>query len=111
MKGLQESVKEVEFTLSISADDYLSYYRGQTKWVLVNSYCGKKVKFPANLLASHVTRSGITGRFVLRSLSSGKAVVLCKITPYCCTAVFQFAWKLLIYMIEKNVKKQLKDKT
>ncbi|WP_444997982.1 DUF2835 family protein [Aliikangiella sp. IMCC44359] len=79
---MQDSIKEIEFNLNITPDEYLSYYRGQVKWVLVKSTCGKNVRFPANLLASHVTHSGITGKFVLRYLSSGKALELCKIVAY-----------------------------
>ena len=75
---MQESINEIEFELNITAEDYLNYYRGQIKWVLVTSVCGKRLKFPANLLAPHVTRNGIAGRFILRYLSTGKAIELRK---------------------------------
>jgi len=81
MSGLDnknDSLRAIVFDLNISREDYLSYYRGQVKWVITKSICGKKVQFPANLLTSHVTHDGIQGRFVLQYLASGKAVKLSK---------------------------------
>ncbi len=72
-------IRQVEFYLNISRNEYLKYYRGQVNNVLVTSLCGKKVKFPANLLISHVTHHGVDGRFVLQYLASGKVVKLLKI--------------------------------
>lgn len=70
---------QVEFNLSISADEYLKYYQGHVKWVLATSTRGLKVRFPANLLSQHVTLNGINGYFILKYLSNGKLVSLNKI--------------------------------
>ncbi len=74
-----EKVLSVEFSLSISSDEYLNYYRGQVKWVVAISNKGLKVKFPANLLKPYISRNGIKARFILKYLTSGKAVSLTKI--------------------------------
>ena len=82
MKASKEdkgTIKEIIFPLNISSEEYLKYYRGQVKWVLARSICGKKVQFPANLLSSHVTHNGIEGQFVLQYLANGKVVKLLKI--------------------------------
>ena len=74
-----EDICQIEFFLSISPAEYLQYYRGSLKWVIVTSLCGKKVKFPAQLLTSHIKQQGIKGRFQLFYQTSGKAVELRKI--------------------------------
>lgn len=81
MQHNNTSSKELtaEFYLTISPEEYLKYYQGEIKWVLVTSTKGLKIQFPANLLTSHVTASGIEGRFVLHYLASGKAVKLVKV--------------------------------
>jgi hypothetical protein len=81
MKGLDNNVEQafqIAFDLKISAQEYLKYYRGEVKWVIVRSLCGKKVRFPANLLVNHVSHDGIEGRFVLHYLAGGKAIKLAK---------------------------------
>lgn len=70
---------KVVFELNISAQEYLQFYQGSVSSVLVNSFCGKKVQFPANRLQGYVTQSGIYGRFVLIYTNSGKVVELTKI--------------------------------
>ncbi len=74
-----DNVKSVEFTLDISRQVYLQYYSGRIKSVIVRSTEGRRVQFPANLLTSHVTHSGVKGLFVLHYLENGKALSLDKI--------------------------------
>jgi len=71
-------LNSVEFPLSINREEYLLYYTGQIKWVIARSTCGRRIQFPANLLATHVTHSGINGQFILSYQSNGKAVSLKK---------------------------------
>jgi hypothetical protein len=54
-----------EFQLRITADQYLDYYRGTVRQVLVECHDGQKVQFPASLLQRFVTQEGIRGNFVL----------------------------------------------
>ena len=54
-----------EFQLRISAYQYLDYYRGTVRQVLVECSDGRKVQFPASLLQRFVTQDGIRGNFVL----------------------------------------------
>jgi hypothetical protein len=53
------------FHLHISAEQYLDYYRGTAKSVLVRATSGQTVQFPASLLQRHVSPEGIHGDFVL----------------------------------------------
>ena len=53
------------FQLHISSEQYLDYYRGIAKNVVVQATNGQTVQFPASLLQSHVLPEGIHGEFVL----------------------------------------------
>ncbi len=53
------------FQLHISAEQYLDYYRGTVKSVVVRATSGQTVQFPASLLQRHVTPEGVHGDFVL----------------------------------------------
>ena len=54
-----------EFQLRITAEQYLDYYRGTVRQVLVECNDGKKVQFPAALLQRFITQDGIHGDFAL----------------------------------------------
>lgn len=59
-------MSDIFFSLSITADDYLPYYRGQVKDVQVKSHDGRTVRFPANILRPFVGMDGVHGTFVLQ---------------------------------------------
>lgn len=61
-----------EFGLSISARDYLQYYRGEVRNVRAICLDGRTVQFPATLLTPFVTGRGIHGNFVLTCDHEGK---------------------------------------
>lgn len=55
----------VVFSISISPDAYLHYYRGSAKNILVKAEDGRRIQFPANALQPFITADGIHGRFRL----------------------------------------------
>lgn len=65
-----------EFSLSISADSYLDYYRGAVRQVFARCPDGLSVQFPAALLQPFVTPGGIHGDFVLTCGDDHKGAVL-----------------------------------
>jgi hypothetical protein len=58
-------MKRFEFRIDITAHQYLSYYRGSIKHVVVQCTTGATVQFPASLLTPFITESGVHGQFVL----------------------------------------------
>jgi len=54
-----------EFDLDVSPEEYLNYYRGVLKQVMVRSTGGETVQFPASLLQPFLLPEGIHGRFIL----------------------------------------------
>lgn len=58
-------IKSYRFTLNISPEQYLDYYRGTVRRVLVHTAEGLSLEFPAHLLQKHVSPTGIHGQFIL----------------------------------------------
>jgi len=54
-----------EFELDISPEEYLDYYRGVLKNVMVRCDSGETVQFPEALLQPFLMPDGIHGRFTL----------------------------------------------
>lgn len=71
--------QQVRFAIKISADDYLFYYQGRARQVLVRAEDGRRVQFPASCLQPFVTHDGISGYFELQFDASNKFVGLKKI--------------------------------
>ena len=59
------SMNRFEFHLRITADQYLDYYRGTVRHVIVRCATGENVQFPASLLQQFVAQDGIHGDFAL----------------------------------------------
>ena len=58
-------MKRFEFHLRMSHQQYLDYYRGTIKHVVVRCHSGVAIQFPAALLTPFVSPSGVRGHFVL----------------------------------------------
>lgn len=58
-------MKQFEFQLNITEQQYLNYYRGSVRQVIVKSTTGATIQFPASLITKFVTSSGIQGHFML----------------------------------------------
>ncbi|OPX56668.1 Protein of unknown function [Oceanospirillum multiglobuliferum] len=56
-------MQEYVFSISVSAEEYMSYYSGQVRNVIVHDTYGRRVQLPANVFRPFVTHNGIHGRF------------------------------------------------
>jgi len=56
-------MQKIRFHLDISPQQYLSYYKGEAKFVHVQTGQGRTLNFPASELQRFVTASGIQGKF------------------------------------------------
>ena len=59
-------MKEFEFSLKITSDAWLDYYRSPQSTVVATTVDGRRIRFAARHLVRHVTRDGIVGYFILR---------------------------------------------
>jgi hypothetical protein len=58
------------FSLNITSQEYLPYYQGRIKSIIVMTEQRVKVEFPAMHLRIYLTRNGIKGRFCLQTLNN-----------------------------------------
>ena len=73
------AVKEYEFQLRVSPEEWMEYYRGTIRHVLVRATTGQSLQFPSSLLQQFVTHSGIRGRFRLTTDERGKCLELVRL--------------------------------
>lgn len=66
----------IRFRLDLSTDEYLAYYKGVVRDVVVRADDGRRVQFPAGALQPFITHQGIHGRFELRFDANHKFVGL-----------------------------------
>ncbi|MDH5424259.1 MAG: DUF2835 domain-containing protein [Gammaproteobacteria bacterium] len=71
---------DVIFTISITPEAYLQYYRGAAKAVIVKAEDGRRIRFPAQALQSHIKPEGIHGRFRLLFDKNNKLIKLEKLS-------------------------------
>ena len=75
-----ENMNRYEFHLHIPPEQYLDYYRGTVRHVLVRSTSGQTVQFPASLLQRFIKEEGIYGDFVLTCDEHHKCVDLQRVS-------------------------------
>ncbi len=73
--------QEIRFALSITRQDYLRYYGGVARYVVVRSHDGRQVQFPAHLLRSFVTHQGVQGEFRLLLDDANRLVEIQRLSP------------------------------
>ena len=56
-------MRKILIDLTISQEEFLSWYQGQAQSVLATSRDGRSVSFPAKILQPYVTRDGVSGAF------------------------------------------------
>lgn len=55
------------FSINISANEFLPYYQGSIRDVVVRASDGTRVQFPAMHLRKYLTTSGVQGYFCLQT--------------------------------------------
>jgi len=75
----QDDYRVARFPLSIPGDVYLSYYEGAARAVVVTSFDGRRIQFPAKVLRQFVTRDGIQGVFEMEFNENNKCVAIRRI--------------------------------
>jgi len=53
------------FSISLSPEKYLHYYRGSAKNIIVRAEDGRRIQFPASALQPFIKKDGVHGRFRL----------------------------------------------
>lgn len=74
-------MQQFEFRIDLSSEQYLAYYRGTARRVLVRSVDGRVMEIPASLLQKFVSHDGVHGRFVLTCGDDMRGASLQRISP------------------------------
>jgi adenine deaminase len=69
------------FKLSITREEYLSYYSGAAQWVVARAFEGEAVRFPAAFLREFVAEDGVYGIFEMVVDQRDKLVSLRRLGP------------------------------
>jgi len=69
----------LQFHLSLSYDEFSAVYKGHAQHVITQSFDGRTVRFPADILKPYLTRSGIHGTFTIHFDKNNKFKSLEKI--------------------------------
>jgi hypothetical protein len=80
-RGVWQQMKRYEFTVRISPERFVDYYRGTVQMVQVRCTDGHTLRFPASLLQRFVTEEGIHGDFVLTCDGNNKCIELRRVEP------------------------------
>ncbi|WP_448212988.1 DUF2835 domain-containing protein [Colwellia sp. MEBiC06753] len=55
------------FTISMSVDEFMPYYRGHASTIITVAHNGQRIQFPAMHLRKFLTAQGISGQFCLET--------------------------------------------
>ncbi len=64
------------FSLNVSREQALRYYKGLAKVVIVTTHTGQKLQFPAQHIRPFIDHDGIQGQFYIQFDSSNKLMKL-----------------------------------
>lgn len=75
----QVASHSIRFRLTLSAEKYLEYYKGNARNIVVRSEDNKNIKFPANAIRSFLTHDGIFGLFEIQFDENNKLIKIIQI--------------------------------
>jgi hypothetical protein len=67
---------ELKFSLNVSREEALRYYKGTASAVIVTTTNGQKVQFPAQHIRPFIEQSGIQGQFKIQFDQDNKLIGL-----------------------------------
>ena len=75
----QVASHSIRFRLTLSAEKYLEYYKGNARNIVVRSEDNKNIKFPANAIRGFLTHDGIFGLFEIQFDENNKLIKIIQI--------------------------------
>lgn len=73
--------RKFRFKLTITREEYLSYYAGAASWVVAKAFEGETVRFPASFLREFVSEDGVHGTFEMVVDENDKLISLRRLKP------------------------------
>jgi hypothetical protein len=72
-------VRVLTFTVAITSEAFVEYYRGPGRSVRVRTDDGRTLHFPASVLQPFVTRDGVHGHFMVQYDESNRLIDIKKL--------------------------------
>jgi hypothetical protein len=69
----------IRFSLHLSSDQYLAFYQGVAKSIIVTADDGRSIEFPAGNVRRYLTENGIHGHFEMELTGQNKFVAIRKL--------------------------------
>jgi hypothetical protein len=73
--------RRYRFKLSITREQYLSYYAGEANWVVARAFEGETLRFPASFLRGFVSEDGVHGIFEMDVDDDDKLISMRRLSP------------------------------
>ena len=73
-----DPVQAIGFRLHLSSEQYKAYYQGQVQFIQVQSFDGRKIRFPANAVRQYLTMDGIHGELEIQFDQNNKLIGVVK---------------------------------
>lgn len=80
MKTTAGDTRSLMVDLAIDAEEFLRFYKGAARTVVVTAVNGQTVRFPANILKPFVAHNGVHGRFEITFSANGKLIAIDKLS-------------------------------
>ena len=77
----EQAAHSLRFRLAVSAEDYLPYYAGKLRDIIVRAEDNRRIRFPASAIRGFLTMDGIHGQFEIQFDGSNKLICVKQIGP------------------------------
>ena len=68
--------QHIRFYLNLSYEQYLAFYQGVVKTVMVKADDGRNISFPDNNIQRYLTKTGIQGHFEMALTAQNKFIAI-----------------------------------
>ncbi len=73
---MPDNAQLIRFHLNLSYEQYLAFYQGTIKTVMVKADDGRNISFPASNIKCYLTKYGIQGYFEMELTTQNKFVAI-----------------------------------
>jgi hypothetical protein len=74
--AMLDNSQQLRFQLNLSYEQYLTFYQGITKTIMVKADDGRNISFPASNIQRYLTKAGIQGYFEMQLTAQHKFIAI-----------------------------------
>ena len=76
---MPDNSQRLRFHLNLSYEQYLAFYQGVTKTIMVKADDGRNISFPGSNIQRYLTKTGIQGYFEMELTTQNKFIGIKKL--------------------------------